>query len=844
MTATYHSGDYNNYSVDISWPLVDGADSYNVKLTTNSTDTTFINETSPYTRSGLSIANGETYIFSVQAVNSLGGSSAYSSASVSLPTVGTAGVPVSGIDSSFINYADITLTGSNSGPFYKITTTPNAGADPTTLADSWTTSTYTTSITCTINNLITNFNYTLFTITAYNIAGAVSSTSETYSAGFKATNNFMFSYTTSHLPPLGTTSGGDANQQQREGIFNYLPFFYGTSVAATGTLTLSTLLYTTSNYITWTGVGPYTVNISFPEFESNGTPLWEYKPRTTTPTTGTYMAGTTCGYDYQSSSSSPNNMANIYYRTNCTLLSFNNFGSIPLASYRGAFTFNESYVKTLIITNNSIPIIAPGSSLILVTYIKPDSASSLHISNWDISNVIVLTDLFYSCDFRNAPSDVDISKWKPINVTFITGMFRVATFKNPTTMYIDWNVPNLTTNMIKLFQGSNFNTPFKFTFSNTANIDMSQMFATSSEFNQSLNSWDVSRVVNMSSMFQGATAFNNGETGNTGNAPLIWNTNTTIVTNMSSMFLNATKFNQNITSWNVSTVTNMASMFENATAFNMSLNNWNPVSVANMSSMFKGATSFNNGYTSSSAIVIPLTWVNPFTSVANATNMNSMFENASTFNNGCPTNNASNPMNYGPTQWILPLHPSHTNFGTNSKLFPSNSNGNADPFKLPEVLNSNFDNTSILADGAFTEIISSTAVPNWNFDRGILSNNSSVWAITPYPLPGTYCVALQVATNSGSQYNRASISQNIKFGIGTYTLSWYSAPRQNQRRQVDILIDSGVIYSYTPPLGTNVWATYTCTIPITTSNEYTLTIRANQVDPSDNTTSVKGFTIT
>jgi hypothetical protein len=219
-----------------------------------------------------------------------------------------------------------------------------------------------------------------------------------------------------------------------------------------------------------------------------------------------------------------------------------------------------------------------------------------------------------------------------------------------------------------------------------------------------------------------------------------------------------------------------------------------------------------------------------------------MFENASTFNNGCPTNNNSKPMNYGSTQWILPLHPSHTNFGTNSNLFPSNSNGNADPFKLPEVLNSNFDNTSILANNTFTEIISSTTVPNWNFDRGILSNNSSVWAITPYSLPGTYCVALQVA--GSGQFNRGSISQNIKFGIGTYTLSWYSAPRQNQRRQVDILIDSDVIYSYTPPLGTNEWLLYTCPITITTSNEYTLTIRANQVDPIDNTTSVKGFTIT
>jgi hypothetical protein len=77
---------------------------------------------------------------------------------------------------------------------------------------------------------------------------------------------------------------------------------------------------------------------------------------------------------------------------------------------------------------------------------------------------------------------------------------------------------------------------------------------------------------------------------------------------------------------------------------------------------------------------IPLTWTNPSSSVANVTTMNSMFENASTFNNGCPTNNNSKPMNLGPTQWNVLSVSSHTNFGTNSNLFPANSNGNVDPF--------------------------------------------------------------------------------------------------------------------------------------------------------------------
>ena len=78
--------------------------------------------------------------------------------------------------------------------------------------------------------------------------------------------------------------------------------------------------------------------------------------------------------------------------------------------------------------------------------------------------------------------------------------------------------------------------------------------------------------------------------------------------------------------------------------------------------------------------VIPLTWTNPSTSVANVTTMNSMFENAATFNNGCPTNDNTKPMNSGATQWNVSSVSSYTNFGTNSNLFPSNPNGNIDPF--------------------------------------------------------------------------------------------------------------------------------------------------------------------
>jgi membrane-associated lipoprotein len=61
---------------------------------------------------------------------------------------------------------------------------------------------------------------------------------------------------------------------------------------------------------------------------------------------------------------------------------------------------------------------------------------------------------------------------------------------------------------------------------------------------------------------------------------------------MESMFSEAKNFNQNINSWNVSNVTNMSEMFKGSldyrekSSFNQPLNNWNVSNVTDMSSMF------------------------------------------------------------------------------------------------------------------------------------------------------------------------------------------------------------------------------------------------------------------
>ena len=97
-----------------------------------------------------------------------------------------------------------------------------------------------------------------------------------------------------------------------------------------------------------------------------------------------------------------------------------------------------------------------------------------------------------------------------------------------------------------------------------------------------MNSWDVSNVTTMSSMFSNATNFNQ----------FIGNWNTSKVTDMNSMFSGAKTFNQNIGNWDVSSVWDMKYMFWNAINFNQNIGNWK-VSKADMKYIFTNAKAFN-----------------------------------------------------------------------------------------------------------------------------------------------------------------------------------------------------------------------------------------------------------
>jgi surface protein len=75
--------------------------------------------------------------------------------------------------------------------------------------------------------------------------------------------------------------------------------------------------------------------------------------------------------------------------------------------------------------------------------------------------------------------------------------------------------------------------------------------------------------------------------------------NVSKVTDMSHLFQNKTEFNESIGAsgrrkgWNVSNVTKMSHMFDGATSFNQPIGSWDVSNVTDMSYMFKDAWNFN-----------------------------------------------------------------------------------------------------------------------------------------------------------------------------------------------------------------------------------------------------------
>jgi len=174
------------------------------------------------------------------------------------------------------------------------------------------------------------------------------------------------------------------------------------------------------------------------------------------------------------------------------------------------------------------------------------------ISNWDVSNVTNMSEMFA----RAIKFNQDISKWDVSNVNDMSAMFSGARSFNQDIS--NWDVSNVT--------------------------DMAETFTASAKFNQPIGKWDVSNVLYMDDMLSGAKIFNQpiGE----------WDVSN--VKSMDSMFMESKKFNQDIGNWNLSNLTNMDYMFVGAESFNQDISRWNLSKVTSMIETFEFAKSFKN----------------------------------------------------------------------------------------------------------------------------------------------------------------------------------------------------------------------------------------------------------
>ncbi len=194
-----------------------------------------------------------------------------------------------------------------------------------------------------------------------------------------------------------------------------------------------------------------------------------------------------------------------------------------------------------------------------------DRLKILSVQKWGSLRLGNSGSYFYGCANLNLSAVEDVLNLT--GTTTLVNCFRACTALTTVNRIGEWNISNITT-----IAGS---------------------FRESSNFNQNLNSLDVSSIISFTETFQSASAFNNGlASGVSGTLP--WTINTTSNVTMASVFQSATSFNCALP-WNMSKVTTVASMFQGASNFNQNLGVLNLPNCTNFTSMFNAASKFNNG---------------------------------------------------------------------------------------------------------------------------------------------------------------------------------------------------------------------------------------------------------
>jgi len=113
------------------------------------------------------------------------------------------------------------------------------------------------------------------------------------------------------------------------------------------------------------------------------------------------------------------------------------------------------------------------------------------ISDWDVSNVLNMNNLFADCDFNG-----DISSWDVSNVILMNNMFEDSKFNGDIS---DWDVSNVT-EIRGMFKNSQFNGDIS-SWNTSKVFNMIDMFKDAKSFDGDLSSWHTSNIKFIDGMF-------------------------------------------------------------------------------------------------------------------------------------------------------------------------------------------------------------------------------------------------------------------------------------------------------------------------------------------------------
>lgn len=275
------------------------------------------------------------------------------------------------------------------------------------------------------------------------------------------------------------------------------------------------------------------------------------------------------------------NYANAYNRDMSWIKDIKQFGSRSddsyyTTSYDG---FPEGYVPPPKLPSGRTP-----NQVDSVRYMmrKNETASSLTaLGTLDISN---LTSLYYLCNSWKNMNDPGVLNWDVSHIKNMSYVFSGSSAFNQD-IGEHWN-PESVTNLAALFgptYGDFSNPSTDLGKWNPAHItNISELFSDKPNVGNNIAHWDVSKVTNMGSLFEG-TSFNQD----------ISHWDVSNCTNLGGMFEDNTAFNQDLSGWDTSSNTSLSFTFYNATSCNFDISGWDTSKVTSLSITFAGKPGFS-----------------------------------------------------------------------------------------------------------------------------------------------------------------------------------------------------------------------------------------------------------